>query len=92
MRVWEGVAPARVTAHNDPKKMGRLRVQLLEGRRHAVGAHGGAARRSGPVATQTRAFSREGKSVVPKHAAFISITQYGPGHRYLRENQAINTP
>ncbi len=29
MRVWEGVAPARVTAHNDPKKMGRLQVQFF---------------------------------------------------------------
>jgi len=29
MREWEGVVPARVIEHNDPKKMGRLRVQFF---------------------------------------------------------------
>ncbi len=29
MRQWEGVVPARVVAHNDPKKMGRLKVQFF---------------------------------------------------------------
>ncbi|HEY1743484.1 MAG TPA: phage baseplate assembly protein V [Granulicella sp.] len=29
MRRWEGLVPARVVAHNDPKKMGRLRVRYF---------------------------------------------------------------
>ena len=28
-RVWNGIVPARVTAHNDPKKMGRIQVQFF---------------------------------------------------------------
>ncbi len=28
-RVWNGVVPARVTAHDDPKKMGRIQVQFF---------------------------------------------------------------
>ncbi len=35
--------------------------------------------------------SSDGKSVEPRYADFISITQYGPGHKYLRETQARNT-
>ena len=29
MRSWYGIVPARVTDHNDPKKMGRLKVQFF---------------------------------------------------------------
>ena len=28
-RTWSGIVPARVTAHNDPKKMGRIQVQFF---------------------------------------------------------------
>ncbi len=28
-RTWSGLVPARVTAHNDPKKMGRIQVQFF---------------------------------------------------------------
>ncbi len=28
-RVWNGIVPARVTAHNDPKMMGRIQVQFF---------------------------------------------------------------
>ena len=29
LRTWSGIVPARVTAHNDPKKMGRIQVQFF---------------------------------------------------------------
>jgi uncharacterized protein involved in type VI secretion and phage assembly len=29
MRRWEGLVPARVVAHNDPKKMGRISVRFF---------------------------------------------------------------
>jgi type VI secretion system secreted protein VgrG len=46
-RVWSGVVPARMTAHNDPKKMGRIQVQFFwqeDGSRHwarATSPHAG---------------------------------------------------
>lgn len=46
-RLWSGIVPARVTAHNDPKKMGRVQVQFFwqdEGNTHwarATSPHAG---------------------------------------------------
>lgn len=49
-RLWSGIVPARVVDHNDPKKMGRLKIQFFwqdEGNTHwarAIAPHAGPGR------------------------------------------------
>ena len=58
---------------------------------HEVSNANGACYRVPIVEENVLSFDSKGKAVEPKYATFFSITQYGPGHHYLRETQA-NAP